>query len=71
MVSDSRPWPACGVLGGSVFRDPAGTLRHTVRSARRGRRFTHLPELAIRGAISDTEMQRWIARIERLSSPLN
>jgi len=36
-------------------------------SARRGRRFSHLPELAIRGSISDADMQRWIARIEHPS----
>lgn len=33
-------------------------------SARRGRRFSHLPELAIRGAVHDKAMQGWIARIE-------
>jgi hypothetical protein len=32
-------------------------------SVRRRRQFSHLPELAIRGAISDAEMQRWIAKI--------
>jgi predicted transcriptional regulator of viral defense system len=47
---------------------PAKALFDTLYlSARRGRRFSHLPELAIRGAISDTEMQRWIARIEHPS----
>jgi hypothetical protein len=44
---------------------PAKALFDTLYlSARRGRRFSHLPELGIRGAISDAEIQRWIARIE-------
>ena len=47
---------------------PAKALFDTLYlSARRGRRFSHLPELAIRGAITDAEMQRWIARIDYLS----
>ncbi|HXB24112.1 MAG TPA: hypothetical protein VNV25_05255 [Gemmatimonadaceae bacterium] len=47
---------------------PAKALFDTLYlSARRGRRFSHLPELVIRGSISDAEMQRWIARIEHPS----
>lgn len=47
---------------------PAKALFDTLYlSARRGRRFSHLPELAIRGAITDAEMQRWIARVDYLS----
>ncbi|HXB27483.1 MAG TPA: hypothetical protein VNV25_22330 [Gemmatimonadaceae bacterium] len=47
---------------------PAKALFDTLYvSARRGRRFSHLPELAIRGSISDADMQRWIARVEHPS----
>jgi len=62
LLDGYRPGDAYGRF---ELATPAKALFDTLYlSVRRGRRFSHLPELAIRGAISDADMQRWIVRIE-------